>query len=84
MWEQHSGVPVVEAASDWASIQELELMEGVLEAAASPWTPRYPWSSSQPRYILQTAVEDALTGGTDAEDALENAQAESEQWLEDR
>ncbi|GAK10518.1 ABC transporter substrate-binding protein [Geomicrobium sp. JCM 19039] len=84
MWEQHSGVPVVEAASDWASIQELELMEGVLEAAANPWTPRYPWSSSQPRYILQTAVEDALTGGTDAEDALENAQAESEQWLEDR
>jgi ABC-type glycerol-3-phosphate transport system substrate-binding protein len=41
----------------------------------------YPWASDQPRWSLQTALEAALAGTLSPEDALKQAQAETEAWL---
>lgn len=59
-------------------------MEPVLEAMTNAVTPRYPWASSQPRYILQAKTEGALTGTMSVEQALEEAQQESVEWIEGR
>jgi ABC-type glycerol-3-phosphate transport system substrate-binding protein len=42
---------------------------------------RYPWASSQPRFSLQAAIEAALAGTLSPKAALEQAQAETVDWL---
>jgi multiple sugar transport system substrate-binding protein len=42
---------------------------------------RYPWASSQPRFSLQAAIEAALAGTMTPAQALEQAQAETDDWL---
>src|SRR5690625_1254267 len=82
--ETADGNPSIKAAYDWESTAEKDLMLKVFEAMETPWTPRYPWASSQPRFILTTEVEATLTGKRTPEEALEKAQKESEEWLENR
>jgi hypothetical protein len=41
----------------------------------------YPWASSQPRWSLQTALEAALAGTMTPEEALKQAQDETDTWL---
>jgi multiple sugar transport system substrate-binding protein len=41
----------------------------------------YPWAAEQPRWALQTALEGALAGTITPEDALKQAQAETDEWL---
>ncbi len=41
----------------------------------------YPWAAEQPRWALQTALEAALAGTTSPEDALKQAQKETDDWL---
>lgn len=84
LWEEWGATPVIKQAAEWESIQEMELMEPVLEAMTNAVTPRYPWASSQPRYILQAKTEGALTGAMSVEQALEEAQQESVEWIEGR
>ncbi|SPU21002.1 sugar ABC transporter substrate-binding protein [Niallia circulans] len=84
LWEEWGATPVIKQAAKWESIQEMELMEPVLEAMTNAVTPRYPWASSQPRYILQAKIEGALTGTMSVEQALEEAQQESVEWIEGR
>ncbi len=78
-------MPAVKSANEWESVKEKDtLMLPTLEAMSTPWTPRYPWGSSQPRYILSSEIEAALTGERSAEKALEKAQKESTEWLKNR
>lgn len=84
LWEEWGSTPVIKEAVEWDSIQEMELMIPVLEAMTNAVTPRYPWASSQPRYILQAKAEGALTGTMTVEQALREAQRESTEWIESR
>lgn len=85
VFEEASGIPSVKSATEWDSVKEKnKIMLPVLEAMETPWTPRYPWASSQPRYILSSEIEAALTGERSTEKALEKAQKESTEWLENR
>jgi hypothetical protein len=43
--------------------------------------PRYPWAASDPRWSLQTALQGALAGTLTPEQALEQAQSETDAWL---
>ncbi|WP_163580175.1 extracellular solute-binding protein [Gracilibacillus saliphilus] len=85
IFEEANGMPAIQAAESWDSYAEVEnLMAPTMEAMSTPWTPRYPWASSQPRFILTSEVEAALTGERSAKEAVEKAQKESEEWLENR
>ncbi|WP_245808915.1 ABC transporter substrate-binding protein [Shouchella patagoniensis] len=84
LWEEWGSTPVIKEAVEWDSIQEMELMIPVLEAMTTAVTPRYPWASSQPRYILQAKAEGALTGTLTVEQALKEAQQESTEWIDSR
>ncbi len=42
---------------------------------------RYPWSGSQPRFSLQAMIEAALAGTMTPQQALEQAQKETDEWL---
>ncbi len=77
-------MPVISSASEWQSFLDSPLAVKTLETMEYSWTPRYPWASSQPRYILQSYIEGALTGNIEPRRALELAQQESEDWLEGR
>jgi multiple sugar transport system substrate-binding protein len=84
VYEELGLVPSVKSATEWDSVKEQPLMLSVFEAMSTPMTPRYPWGSSQPRYILTSEIEAALTGKRSAEDALEKAQKESTEWVKNR
>src|SRR5690625_2782004 len=84
IFEDAGAIPAVKSALEWESVKEKDLMLDVFKAMESPWTPRYPWEAAQPRYILTTEIEAALTGKRTAEEALEKAQKESTEWLENR
>ena len=43
--------------------------------------PRYPWAASGPRWALQAALQAALAGTLTPEEALAQAQAETDDWL---
>jgi multiple sugar transport system substrate-binding protein len=42
---------------------------------------RYPWASAQPRFSLQAALEAMLSGTLTPQQALEQAQKETDDWL---
>ncbi|MDC3416040.1 extracellular solute-binding protein [Aquibacillus salsiterrae] len=77
--------PAVKSATEWESVKEYESLLGpVFKAMSTPYTPRYPWGSAQPRFILTSEIEAALTGKRNAQEALDKAQKESTEWLENR
>ncbi|UOQ44176.1 sugar ABC transporter substrate-binding protein [Halobacillus salinarum] len=84
VFEEMGLVPSVNSALEWDSVKEQDLMLPVFDAMKTPWTPRYPWGSAQPRFILTSEIESALTGKRDAQAALDKAQKESTEWLENR
>ena len=43
--------------------------------------PRYPWAASDPRWSLQAALQAAIAGTLTPEEALAQAQAETDAWL---
>ena len=43
--------------------------------------PRYPWAASDPRWSLQAALQAAIAGTLTPEQALAQAQAETDAWL---
>lgn len=43
--------------------------------------PRYPWATSDPRWSLQAAIEAALAGTLTPQQALEQAQQETDDWI---
>ncbi|WP_181397632.1 extracellular solute-binding protein [Gracilibacillus dipsosauri] len=85
LFEEANAMPVIKAAEDWESYKEVEkMMNPTIEAMRTPWTPRYPWASSQPRFILTSEIEAALAGKRSAKEALDKAQEESKAWLDNR
>ncbi|WP_249305765.1 ABC transporter substrate-binding protein [Lederbergia citrea] len=85
IFEEQGLMPAVKSAFGWDSVKEVDhLMNPIFKAMSTPYTPRYPWGSSQPRFILQSEIEAALTGKRSAEDALNRAQAESTDWVKNR
>ena len=46
--------------------------------------PRYPWAASDPRWALQAALQAALAGTLSPEEALAQAQRETDYWLSSR
>jgi len=84
-FEEQGAMPSIKAAYDWESVKKVDnLMNPIFKAMSTPYTPRYPWGSSQPRFILQSEIEAALTGQRSTEDALNRAQAESTEWVKNR
>jgi multiple sugar transport system substrate-binding protein len=84
VFEEYGAIPAVKSATEWDSVKEMPLMLPVFNAMETPMTPRYPWGSSQPRFILTSEIEAALTEKRSAEDALKKAQKESTEWVENR
>src|SRR5699024_148691 len=84
IFEEMGLVPSINSALEWESVQEQDLMIPVFKAMETPYTPRYPWGSSQPRFILTSEIEATLTGKRTAEEALEKAQKESTEWVENK
>jgi len=81
----NNAIPAVESAKNFEAVQEYaNLMNPTFEAMSTPMTPRYPWGSSQPRYILTSEIEAVLTGERTPEEALQKAQKESTEWLQNR
>lgn len=83
MWtdQRSQSMPVVKAAREWDSVKEIPQMEIILEQMSQLWTPRYPYRSGQPRYILSENVERVLLGELSAADAMKRAQEEATAWL---
>jgi multiple sugar transport system substrate-binding protein len=85
IFEDQGLVPSVNSALEWDSVKEVEALMGpIFNAMGTAWTPRYPWGSSQPRFILQSKIEAALTDELSPQEALDEAQEESTQWVEGR
>ncbi|WP_341347670.1 extracellular solute-binding protein [Paenibacillus sp. FSL H3-0469] len=83
MWEEQrsQSMPVIKAAENWSSVQEIRQMDTIVKQMGQLWTPRYPYRSGQPRYILSENVERVLLGELSSADALKKAQEEATKWL---
>jgi ABC-type glycerol-3-phosphate transport system substrate-binding protein len=66
-----------EALPQIASFPDGEVVLTQPQFAEAP----YPWAAEQPRWALQTALEAALAGTLTPEEALKQAQAETDAWL---
>jgi ABC-type glycerol-3-phosphate transport system substrate-binding protein len=84
LWEEYTMPPVLKSAAEWESIKNAPMMDVVLKSMGRLWTPRYPYRSGQPRYILAANVEKALLGDMSIEEALDTAQKETEEWLKNQ
>jgi len=84
VFEEVGAIPAVKSAAEWDSVKKQPLMLDVFKTMATPITPRYPWGSSQPRFILTSEIEAALTGKRTPEEALKKAQKESTDWVLNR
>ena len=84
VYEEVGAIPAVKSAAEWDSVKKQPLMLDVFKTMATPITPRYPWGSSQPRFILTSEIEAALTGKRTPEEALKKAQKESTDWVKNR
>lgn len=86
MWDEQrsQSMPVIKAAENWSSVQEIGQMDIILKQMEQLWTPRYPYRSGQPRYILSENVERVLLGELSSADAMKKAQEEATKWLADQ
>lgn len=81
LWDEYMALPVLKSAKEWETVKAIPQMDVLLKSMGLLWTPRYPYRSGPPRYILATNVEKALLGEMSAEEALDNAQKEADEWL---
>ncbi|WP_438496299.1 extracellular solute-binding protein [Paenibacillus sp. IHBB 3054] len=86
MWDEQrsQSMPVIKAAENWPSVQEIGQMDIILKQMGQLWTPRYPYRSGQPRYILSENVERVLLGELGAAEGMKKAQEEGTKWLADQ
>ncbi|GIO44397.1 extracellular solute-binding protein [Paenibacillus apis] len=86
MWEEQrsQSMPVIKAAENWSSVKEIGQMDIILKSMSQLWTPRYPYRSGQPRYILSENVERVMLGELSAAEAMKKAQEEGTKWLADQ
>ena len=80
-FDSGGNLPVIEGAADAIpALAKLVDADVILNQNAFAER-RYPWASSQPRFSLQAAIEAALAGTMTPEQALKQAQKETEDWL---
>jgi multiple sugar transport system substrate-binding protein len=82
-FDSGGNLPVIDAKLTMEAIPELGKLtdaQAILDQNAHA-EKRYPWASSQPRFSLQTAIEAALAGTLTPQQALEQAQKETDDWL---
>lgn len=84
LWDEYMAAPVLKSATEWEHIKAVPQMEVVLKAMGRLWGPRYPYRSAQPKSILASNVELALLGQATIEEALDNAQKETEEWIKEQ
>lgn len=86
MWDEQrtQSMPVIKAAENWSSVKEIGQMDIILKSMSQLWTPRYPYRSGQPRYILSENVERVMLGEMSAAEAMKKAQEEGTKWLADQ
>lgn len=86
MWDEQrsQSMPVIKAAESWSSVKEIGQMDIILKSMSQLWTPRYPYRSGQPRYILSENVERVMLGELSAAEAMKKAQEEGTKWLADQ
>lgn len=86
MWDEQrsQSMPVIKAAENWSSVKEIGQMDIILKSMSQLWTPRYPYRSGQPRYILSENVERVMLGELSAAEAMKKAQEEGTKWLADQ
>ncbi|GIO35591.1 hypothetical protein J41TS12_04520 [Paenibacillus antibioticophila] len=86
MWDEQrsQSMPVIKAAENWSSVKEIGQMDIILQSMSQLWTPRYPYRSGQPRYILSENVERVMLGELSAAEAMKKAQEEGTKWLADQ
>jgi extracellular solute-binding protein len=81
-FDSGGNLPVIDsAAKDIPALGQLIDADPILNQNASAER-RYPWASSEPRWALQSAIEAALAGTLTPKQALEQAQQQTEDWLE--
>ncbi len=74
-------IPVIKGAGDVIpAIGKLPDADAILNQNAFAER-RYPWASAQPRFSLQAAIEAALAGTMTPDQALKQAQKETDDWL---
>ena len=80
-FDSGGNLPVIQGAGDAIpAIGKLVDADPILNQNAFAER-RYPWASSQPRFSLQAAIEAALAGTMSPEQALKQAQKETDDWL---
>lgn len=80
-FDSGGNLPVIEGAAEAIpAIGQLTDADAILNQNAYAEL-RYPWASSQPRFSLQAAIEAALAGTLSPEQALKQAQKETDDWL---
>lgn len=86
MWDEQrsQSMPVIKAAENWSSVKEIGQMDIILKSMSQLWTPRYPYRSGQPRYILSENVERVMLGELSAVEGMKKAQEEGTKWLADQ
>jgi hypothetical protein len=80
-FQEGGNLPTIEGGAEL--MPELEVLPDAEIIATEPGfeEARYPWAASEPRWALQTALEGALAGTLTPEQALEQAQAQTDAWL---
>jgi ABC-type glycerol-3-phosphate transport system substrate-binding protein len=77
-------LPVINAEMTMQTIPELAELndaKAILDQNAHA-EKRYPWTGSQPRWSLQSALEAMLAGTLTPQQAIEQADKETQEWLE--
>jgi ABC-type glycerol-3-phosphate transport system substrate-binding protein len=80
-WEEYRSLPTIEKALSWDSINVIPQISDVLKTMEVLWVPRYPYRASEPRSIFAVQVEKALLGEQTPQEAMDQAQADTDAWI---
>ena len=81
VYENMQSLPVIKSAQNWDVFKDNKGLLTGLKSMETLWTPRYPYRAAQPKALLSTSIQTALLGKTSVKDALDKAQADTEDWL---
>lgn len=80
-WKNNQSLPVIKSATEWDDFVNVPGMDLVLDSMQYLWTPRYPYRAGQARGILTDSAERFMLGEATAEEALNDAQTQAEEWV---
>ncbi len=80
-FDQGGDLPTIQGGSELTKSLAVLPDEEIIVTEPGHTEPRYPWAASGPRWALQAAVQAALAGTLSPEEALAQAQRETDYWL---